>query len=181
MSELNFLKMYADAAALRIEFLVNRLDCNTAPERALHDYLENFLARFIFYTREALAAERRFILNTDPAKVAELDEDLGNHRENYGYYWCEPKGSDLWDYIPPEMKELRRLICAIEGRLGIFVDAIGLELPEGVRLVSVSQADDDYPDDIDDECFGYDEGEDISIVYPARGHSRRTTSAAHPV
>lgn len=58
MSELNFLKMYADAAALRIDVLVNRLDCNTALERALHDYLENFLAQFITYTREALAAER---------------------------------------------------------------------------------------------------------------------------
>ncbi|MNE38146.1 hypothetical protein D3C80_1320310 [compost metagenome] len=152
MSELNFLKMYADAVALRIDVLVNRLACNTALERALHDYLENFLSQFITYTREALAAERRFILNTDPAKkVAELDEDFGNHRENYEYYWREPKGSDLWDHVPAEMKEFRLLLSRIERTLGIPVDAIGLELPPVER----------DPDDMDEECYedlhGYDE------------------------
>ncbi|APO70148.1 hypothetical protein IE4872_PC00117 (plasmid) [Rhizobium gallicum] len=89
MSDLDFLKLYADAATLRIDVLVSHLECSTALERALQDYLENFLSQFIAYTRSALAAERRFIFNTDPARVAELGEDRWNHRENYGLYWCE--------------------------------------------------------------------------------------------
>lgn len=169
MSELNFLKMYADAAALRIDVLVNRLDCNTALERALHDYLENFLAQFITYTREALAAERRFILNTDPAKVAELDEDFGNHRENYEYYWREPKGSDLWDHVPCEMKEFRLLLGRIERKLGIPIDAIGLELPQQEYPTSAPSSVEHDSDDIDEECYedlhGYDEGEEFSAIY----------------
>ncbi|MDX3925910.1 MAG: hypothetical protein QHC90_08915 [Shinella sp.] len=169
MSELNFLKMYADAAALRIDVLVNRLDCNTALERALHDYLENFLAQFITYTREGLAAERRFVLNTDPAKVAELDEDFGNHRENYEYYWREPKGAGLWEYVPFEMKEFRLLLGEIERKLGILIDAIGLELPQEEHPVSAPPFVEHNPDDIDDECYedlhGYDEGEEFSAIY----------------
>ena len=120
MSDLDFLKLYADAATLRIDVLVSRLECSTALERALHEYLENFLSQFIAYTRSALAAERRFIFNTDPARIAELGEDRWNHRENYGLYWCEAGGNDLWDYVPREMARFRRMLGEIQRKLGIF-------------------------------------------------------------
>ncbi|UWU26014.1 hypothetical protein N2601_32315 (plasmid) [Rhizobium sp. CB3060] len=153
MSDIDFLKLYADAAALRIDVLVSRLECNTALEKALHDYLENFLAQFINYTREALAAERRFVRNTDPTKLAELDENFGNHRENYEYYWCETRGNDLWDYVPLQMAGFRRILRAIHRKLGISIDGMDLDIPEEwglLRPVDYNQVDLD-PDCYEDE------------------------------
>ncbi len=161
MSDIDFLKLYADAAALRIDVLVSRLACKTDLEKAFHDYLENFLAQFITYTRSALAAERRFALNTDPAKVDELGEDRWNHRENYCYYWCETRGNDLWDYVPPEMMGFRRILGQIHRMLGISIDGMGLELPEecgpGKPIdYNPVDLDPDYYDDLD----GYDDGDE---------------------
>lgn len=58
MRNIDFLKLYADAAGLRIMVLANRLACETDRERALHDWVEQHLARFIAFTRSALEAER---------------------------------------------------------------------------------------------------------------------------
>ena len=130
MDKIDFLKLYANAAGLRIMLLANRLDCRSDRERALHDWVETHLSRFIAFTRGALAAESRFRLNTDPAKAADLDEDRFNYIQTYRDFWQEEDGHDLWDLVPPDMGAFRSILRDIRRDLKIVIPGWGLVLPD---------------------------------------------------
>ncbi|WP_047462332.1 hypothetical protein [Rhizobium rhizogenes] len=163
MPDIDFLKLNADAAGLRIIVLANQLGCESDRERALHDWVEKLLTNFIAFTQSALEAERRLVLNTDPTKVAEIGEDLCNHRDNYQDYWCEEGDSDLWNFVPYGMAEFRNILSRIHRDLRIFLTAWGLELHKDERPVSAKPRYAFNADDIDDECYedlhGTDDGE----------------------
>jgi hypothetical protein len=129
MDKIDFLKLYADAAGLRIMLLANRLDCGCDRERALHDWVETHLSRFIAFTRGALAAERRFKLNTDPAKVDDLGEGRFNYIQTYRDFWQEEDGYDLWNYVPPETDAFLYILRDIRRDLKIELPGYGLVLP----------------------------------------------------
>ena len=122
MRNINFLTLHADAAGLRIMVLANRLASTTETERLLHDWVEQHLARFIRFTRKALAAERRVLLNNDPQQDADLGEELYNYQATYRDFWCEEDGYDLLDYVPLEMVEFRALLGVPEDKLDRFAD-----------------------------------------------------------
>ena len=148
MRNINFLTLHADAAGLRIMVLANRLASTTETERLLHDWVEQHLARFIRFTRKALAAERRVLLNNDPQQDADLGEELYNYQATYQDFWCEEDGYDLLDYVPLEMVEFRALLGTIYRCLRIEFPSWGLILPEEVSLHDLD------PEDIDTECSG---------------------------
>ncbi|GAA5666369.1 hypothetical protein Brsp07_04882 [Brucella sp. NBRC 14130] len=148
MRNINFLTLYADATGLRIMVLANRLASTTETERLLHDWVEQHLARFMRFTRKALAAERRVLLNNDPHQDADLGEELYNYQAIYRDFWCEEDGYDLLDYVPLEMVEFRALLGTIYRCLRIQLPAWGLVLPDEVSLHDVD------PADIDTECSG---------------------------
>ncbi|MEH3117056.1 MAG: hypothetical protein PGN25_05440 [Methylorubrum populi] len=142
MSNVDFLGLHASAAGFRIMVLANRLGCTDERERALHDWLERQLAEFIGFARAALAAERRFILNTDPGKAQALGEDVWYYEETFIPYWCEG-AFDLRDRVPVEMQALHGILDRIDQELGIFVTARNLILPGDPRPV--------YPDWFDED------------------------------
>ena len=129
MRNIDFLKLYADAAGLRMLVLANRLTCETERERALHDWVAQHLAKFITFTRSALEADRRFRTNTDPAKAEDLGEICYNYRYNYENYWREEGDCDLWDVVPMEMVAFRNILSEIHRNLKIFLSRWGLILP----------------------------------------------------
>ncbi|CAM5289618.1 hypothetical protein ATER59S_00517 [Aquamicrobium terrae] len=129
MDKIDFLKLYADAAGLRIMLLANRFGCNSDRERVLHDWVATHLARFIAFTRSALAAERSFRFNTDPAKIDNLGEDYHNHVQTYRDFWQEEDGCDIWDVVPEDMEEFLSMIRRIYRDLKIVIPGWGLVLP----------------------------------------------------
>ncbi|WP_226623181.1 hypothetical protein [Brucella anthropi] len=148
MRNIDFLTLYADAAGLRIMVLANRLGSRTETERVLHDWVEQHLARFMVFTRKALAAERRLLANTDPEQDEDLGEELYQFRTTYEEFWCEEDGYDLWDIMSLEMVEFRVLLGAIYRSLHIQIPSWGLTLPDELHSPDVD------PADIDTQCSG---------------------------
>ncbi|WP_315926857.1 hypothetical protein [Mesorhizobium sp. SP-1A] len=168
MRDIDFLKLYASATGLRIMVLANRLGCETETERVLHDWVEQFLSRFITFTRGALAAERRVLTNTDPLQDADLDEELYYFRANYEDFWCEEGDHDLWDVVPSGMVGFRRILGQIHRDLRVFLSSSGLALPKELPPMRFPSHEID-PEDIDPECYedlhGFDDDGNISAIY----------------
>lgn len=129
MRNTDFLKLYADASGLRLVLLANRLHCEDEIERLLHDWVEQRLSRFIAFTREALAAERRFLANSDPAQDTNLAEDLYQYRLTYKADWCCETDCSIDDLASPEMVEFDGILRQIYRHLRISIPTYGLTLP----------------------------------------------------
>ncbi|WP_454858544.1 hypothetical protein [Rhizobium binxianense] len=94
MSDIDFLMLHARFAGFRIMVMANRVGCSSALGLKAHDSLIVQLDKLAGMMRAGLAAERRILLNTDPAKNDDLGEELWYCERNY-IEACDPEGIDL--------------------------------------------------------------------------------------
>ncbi len=186
MSDIDFLLLHAKFTGFKIMVIANRFGCANELGLKAHDSLIGQLDKLAGMMRAGLAAERKVLLNTDPATGDDLGEELWYCEMNF-MACCDPEGIDLlatgpsvdWgtrEWYDPRCKTWVSFydapppspVAVSEEKLcGLHPIILQIAEETGVRFTTyVSSSEECAPDpaDIDPECdedlHGIDEDKD---------------------